>query len=510
MHRFEPTLSATVPDGWFVKESLTLLAPDGQANIIASSEPVADGLDALQYAQVQGDLLRKEFPHYQEHHFGPSPVLGGRPGYLREFSWVPPDGQSVRQLQLYFAASGRAYTATATTASQQFHRYYDVLRVALDQLLLRGTAPSEDGPRPPVQPSPPSVPSSPWTPLPVDLLDEPPQPPRFDLVNDLPAPAVPGIAPPPLPMPPGGAITESRPVAPSDGLVEPVLAVDLSDLRPWRSRLHSELPAPWSAAVIMEQHGPPRTDGGALLDDDFFWVKAMLLPEHSLQPLQQPAQLQSRLRVLHRRQLPWDLRIPLQPYWTDVGGLPAVLDGFARTVGGPPAAFSLSAEVSSGLGLSVIAATSAGRQEALMRVALPLARRSVARQGSLEWTAPPGWSTREELVLTTDTLRASATLVPLAAGQDLSGWTNEVFARAPFLRDQQPLAERPVSVRGMPNARLHRFDWQPSGMGRLLTSVAVGTVDGLGFSFVLEVPLHGSETALMIQADELLSHLSVA
>ena len=135
MSRFRPTISAPLPDGWFAKESLTLLAPDGQANVIASSEPLAEEIDTDTYASVQGDLLRTEFPGYDEFSFEETQVFGGRRGYVRRFEWLPPDGVAVTQIQLYFAESGRGYTATATTPSAEFSRYELELRDILDGLL---------------------------------------------------------------------------------------------------------------------------------------------------------------------------------------------------------------------------------------------------------------------------------------------------------------------------------------------------------------------------------------
>ena len=50
MDRFRPTISALKPPEWFGKESITLLAPDGRANVIASSEPLAEEIDIDRYA----------------------------------------------------------------------------------------------------------------------------------------------------------------------------------------------------------------------------------------------------------------------------------------------------------------------------------------------------------------------------------------------------------------------------------------------------------------------------
>jgi hypothetical protein len=131
---FAPRLRAMLPDDWFAKESMTLLAPDGQANVIASSEPIDSNVGAQQYAETQGELLRKDFEGYEELQFRPTFVLGKRPGYLRHFRWTPPDGEPVTQIQLYYAANGRGYTATATTPSTQFHRFEHQLSQILERL----------------------------------------------------------------------------------------------------------------------------------------------------------------------------------------------------------------------------------------------------------------------------------------------------------------------------------------------------------------------------------------
>jgi hypothetical protein len=122
MDRFERRVSVPLLESWLAKESVTLLAPDGQANVIASSEPLDPGIDTHTYADVQGDLLRREFPGYREQSFQPFPAFG-RQGFLRVFEWSPPDGVTVIQMQMYLAEDGRGYTATATTPATQFARF---------------------------------------------------------------------------------------------------------------------------------------------------------------------------------------------------------------------------------------------------------------------------------------------------------------------------------------------------------------------------------------------------
>jgi hypothetical protein len=136
VQQFKPQLTAPLPEGWFAKGSLTLLAPDGMANVIASSEPIDASIDTTQYAQVQGDLLRREFPGYHEFAFAPAKMLGERQGYIRRFEWTPPDGDPVTQIQLYCVENGRGYTATATTPTTQFERYEMQFRKLLGKLMI--------------------------------------------------------------------------------------------------------------------------------------------------------------------------------------------------------------------------------------------------------------------------------------------------------------------------------------------------------------------------------------
>lgn len=129
--RTRSQVTALVPPGWYVKQSWTLLSPDGQANVIVSSEPVSPNLDTTEYATTQGDLLRKEFAGFTEVRFEPFALGTHQQGYVREFEWTPPNGVRVRQLQIYYCADGRGYTATATTPAPGFER----LRTTFESVL---------------------------------------------------------------------------------------------------------------------------------------------------------------------------------------------------------------------------------------------------------------------------------------------------------------------------------------------------------------------------------------
>lgn len=129
---FTPTLRASLPADWLAKESITLLAPDGQANVIASSEPLAPDVDLHRYAGAQGELLRTEFPGFVENTFEEMTVFRDRAGYLRRFEWSPPEGERVTQLQLYYVEDARGYTATATSPTATFREYEpDLLEILL-------------------------------------------------------------------------------------------------------------------------------------------------------------------------------------------------------------------------------------------------------------------------------------------------------------------------------------------------------------------------------------------
>ncbi len=136
MRNFKPRLAAKMPADWYAKESITLLAPDGGANVIASSEPLVPTLTTREYADIQGNLLSDEFAEYEQQSFGPAELLGGREALIRRFSWRPPEGEPVTQIQLYHVEGARGYTVTATTPSNRFAELELQLRQVLEGLVI--------------------------------------------------------------------------------------------------------------------------------------------------------------------------------------------------------------------------------------------------------------------------------------------------------------------------------------------------------------------------------------
>ena len=131
-------LSVRVPEGWLRKESTTLLHPEGSANVIASTEPLSDDIDAQRYVDAQGELLRTEFPSYREFRIERMLVFGGLDGFMRLFEWTPPDGTPVTQMQIYAVANGRGITATATCPTSFFKEVELLLVSVLDGLSFLG------------------------------------------------------------------------------------------------------------------------------------------------------------------------------------------------------------------------------------------------------------------------------------------------------------------------------------------------------------------------------------
>ena len=335
----------------------------------------------------------------------------------------------------------------------------------------------------------------------------PPQPPapRF------PAPAVPGVAPPPLPEP-EPLFVEPQYGPPPEQAVDPVLVDGLAIRETWRSRIRTTPFGDWSAATLLQATASMRYSpqpNFAFWDEAPLRVTLARLPEASLNPVADPVPLLSRLRMLHERLLVGGVRYPISAEWSELGGTPAVLDRLAKTPSGPTAGFFLAAEVRPDLGLVAYGYTPPSREEALVQVGIPLAASGRLDSDALVWSGLSGWTRSERVLLTTDALEATARLEPLPSGWGLEEWRQSLYDEAPFLRDLQTLGARDVVVPGLDAARLDRFDWQPSGRGRLLTTVVAGVSGTNGFSFVFEVPLEGDGELTVTDPDEVLSMVAV-
>ncbi len=313
-----------------------------------------------------------------------------------------------------------------------------------------------------------------------------PAPPPF------PALAIRGETPPPLPS--IGAWSADRPVLEHPGpLSDVALERGLSGLQTWSARI-SVSPSQWSVATLLHADAPLRTattpgGGWAFLDEARLRVTAAGMPADSLPDAPPRTPLLSRLRMLHGRLLPPFASRPVTASWQHLGGQDAVLDLFTQPAGGRVTGFSLAAEAGAG-GVVVVGSAPPDREETLARVALPLASVASGDGGTLRWAVLPGWTTAEEAQITTPSVLATARLAPLPQGaRDVDAWTDHVPAQGPFRRDLREHADRRVRIRGLAQARIRRFDWQPMMSGRLLTTVVTGVAAGDGFTLVVDVPL---------------------
>jgi hypothetical protein len=146
---FVSQLAVVVPTDWLAKESVTVLHPDGIANVIVSTEPLDDSVpDAETYATQQGNILHVEFDGYHELAFHEI-LVPGLPGraFFRDFTWLPEGSAPIRQLQIYAVdlSSGRGVTATATTPWVEFPALQSTLMDLLLGVTLLATGPIEPG-----------------------------------------------------------------------------------------------------------------------------------------------------------------------------------------------------------------------------------------------------------------------------------------------------------------------------------------------------------------------------
>ncbi|MEQ6903606.1 hypothetical protein [Nocardioides sp. YIM 152588] len=295
----------------------------------------------------------------------------------------------------------------------------------------------------------------------------------------------------------------------------------------WAPRLSCSPPPGWGAARLLRLVPDPRTvryDGreSILEEDGVCELVACLVDVRSLPSagfLHPPL---SRLRMLHQRLLGADPGRPGHALWDTLLGEPAVLDLFAHPGTGAPSGFSLACAGSTGVDgeplLAVLAGTAPAYRARVLDQLHVLASRLVQPPGPIAevpptWVAPDGWDAVEEVQLSTETYLATVRLSEMWEGATVEDVEEVAFSRAPFLRDLRDHGRRRVAVGGVREATLRRFDWQPAGRARTLTTACFGLADGpaggppVGFTVVAEVPL-GSEDARR-QLDEVLERVQV-
>ena len=145
LHRFRPTLTTLVPEGWFAKESVQVFSDEAGGHVAASVDLLALDTTLEGYAELYGKVLTRQFPGYQELGLEPVTLRSGARALLRRFRWGAEEGRTLTQLQLYALEQGRGVVGTATAGGESFGRLEPLLR----QILL-GLGVPRAGASPPV------------------------------------------------------------------------------------------------------------------------------------------------------------------------------------------------------------------------------------------------------------------------------------------------------------------------------------------------------------------------
>ncbi|MEV4642025.1 hypothetical protein AB0J80_32225 [Actinoplanes sp. NPDC049548] len=312
--------------------------------------------------------------------------------------------------------------------------------------------------------------------------------------------------------PPPPTFHDGPPPPPTDAARE----LDPAAVRPWPGLLTADLDAGWVVSSIRRMRGPLRVSGwGGLLDEEPFALLRAVVPDRALDPAENPNRpVAERLRLRFRHQLPFGSAPLAESEPCRIGTLPGDCDTFSVGNGGPPRAFIAGADTGevdvsgSPLGVVVLGSGPPDRYDTVAGTGWTLATTPGPAGKPHSWIRVDGWWWQETLQLDAGDRIATASVEHLWQG-GLDEWTDEVFARAPFLRGKRSLGEREVRVDGLTRARMYRFDWQPSGRGRMLTNVVVGVRDDVGFQLVMELPFR-DDAALGTTLDELVPSLRVS
>ena len=137
--QYRASLTALVPAGWLVRESLELAAPGAKARVGASGDYLDEATDLDEYARRYAELLER-LPGYEE--LGLEEVSGatGERALLRRFRWTPEGGDAISELQLYSLAAGRGICATASALESDLPSLEAQLREVLRAISVAGVA----------------------------------------------------------------------------------------------------------------------------------------------------------------------------------------------------------------------------------------------------------------------------------------------------------------------------------------------------------------------------------
>src|SRR5215210_3674326 len=91
--RYRTALTALIPEGWIVRESVELASPEGKGYVVAAADVLPSPLTAEEYAERYGNQLRERLPEYEELQVETIGRGAGETAVIRSFRWSPPEGQ---------------------------------------------------------------------------------------------------------------------------------------------------------------------------------------------------------------------------------------------------------------------------------------------------------------------------------------------------------------------------------------------------------------------------------
>jgi hypothetical protein len=128
---FRSDLTALIPSGWLVRESIELASVDDNAYVTAAVDAVDPKTTAHQLAERYATVLSKQLSGYEEIRIDEADLPGGRSAVVRKFRWTPPSGEPVEELQMYAVQDGRGVVATAMARETGFDELEPKLRELL-------------------------------------------------------------------------------------------------------------------------------------------------------------------------------------------------------------------------------------------------------------------------------------------------------------------------------------------------------------------------------------------
>lgn len=117
-----PKFTVNVPNGWTDESTYVLAAPGGdfRATFVTNSQKIAADFSLDQYVSQQQQLLKSHLKSMSVIEPESKITVNGLNGRQMGFTSIGPDGQMLRQMQVYLTHKKRVYTLTFTQLAERF------------------------------------------------------------------------------------------------------------------------------------------------------------------------------------------------------------------------------------------------------------------------------------------------------------------------------------------------------------------------------------------------------